>query len=372
MRSRVLMSLVMVVGLLSLIPVLLFFLLNEKNDSLGGTTIGVVLAGDAALYGWPEVANTAAQFPELVLDSHRVLVFEELNTADATLDGVVGGLVERGVDVVFLSRGILAAESGLATTYPNVVFIENLATRAEVEALLPALPVTTTAAPETTTSTEANNPGPLVWGIVCLASVVLVGMVALSARERILEQLPPEVHKRSKRKRSRTAGVHGRALSIEARARTFASDFGADAPLVHRFSTYVDGDLYFDESFSIEQADMTFLGECGISVAATASVDQQVKPTAFEVWLFDAQNTNTQTRILASQYANQKGRLLGELSIKGPVLLAEPDATIELRTPGLLMRARVLMMGYLIGVPPATAFDYLVLEIAIWPQAHQP
>lgn len=64
-----------------------------------------------------------------------------------------------------------------------------------------------------------------------------------------------------------------------------ATSFGA--PLMQRMSTYILGHGQYDDSFSIEDENERFLGECGAGISETIGVGEPQKATAAEVWLFD-------------------------------------------------------------------------------------
>jgi len=74
-------------------------------------------------------------------------------------------------------------------------------------------------------------------------------------------------------------------------------------PLARFQTTYTHGHDTFDESFSIENADGDFLGECGVGLSETLGAEIPKSVTAFEVWLFDKNDIRTVTKVVMSDHA---------------------------------------------------------------------
>ncbi len=153
-----------------------------------------------------------------------------------------------------------------------------------------------------------------------------------------------------------------------AAARTDYTALGEEAPVVQFTTTYLAGDELYDDSFSIDAPTGEFLGECGVGISETVGVGEPKKVTAFEVWLFDKNDIQTVTKVLMSGYAFNDPTIRQRLESKGePVLLMPDDQPIELETATLVLRARVINMGYGSGpLPPESYFENLTLELSIW------
>jgi hypothetical protein len=200
-------------------------------------------------------------------------------------------------------------------------------------------------------------------------AMVLIKRPQLLTVIRILG-LPAQKSKGKTAKR-RPSSAHTKALTIEHAVKDRATHFeslGEPQPLLQELSTYVYGDFHFDESFALELASGEFLGECGVSIATPVSRSDATRIAALEVWLFDKQDINTKTGVLASQYAMSTNELTRKLEPKGQVVQADPDAVIELETKTLRLRARVLDMvyGFSDTFPTASYFDHIVVEVAVW------
>jgi hypothetical protein len=289
-------------------------------------------------------------------------------------------MVGRGAQYIFVSAAYTSTEDelGVTETYPNTVFIMNLATRADVETLLGALPFTASdigqipaaAAPTPASAAEPEErpSGGFPVSLVVIGVILLGVAWALTSWWNSSFRLFPQSSD-AKKKRAR-AGTHGKALAIEDIARARMTNFeviGEPAPVIHRLSTYVNGDTHFDESFPIENGKM-FLGECGVGPSEAVNRYDREKIAAFEVWVFDKNDTNTCTRVLLSEHAYHSEALRAKLQTKGDLVLAEPDAIITLETKTLRVRARVLDMqyGFSDTLPQRSFFEHLVVEIAVW------
>ncbi len=131
--------------------------------------------------------------------------------------------------------------------------------------------------------------------------------------------------------------------------------------LLSRRSTYRLGMDNFDESFSIEQADGTFRGECGMGISEVMGEDTPRKVMAFEVWLFDKSDIRTITKVLLSEYAYNNETLRNKLSARGEAILAQPGAIVPLETTALLVEATVAEVEH--GTePPGSYFNALTVS----------
>ncbi|MBN2469919.1 MAG: hypothetical protein JXN59_04265 [Anaerolineae bacterium] len=139
-------------------------------------------------------------------------------------------------------------------------------------------------------------------------------------------------------------------------------------PLKKYVSTYLLGDDYYDESFSIEDNSGGFLGETGAGISETVSVGTPKKVTALELWLFDKNDIRTVTKVLMTEHAYQNDALRNKLAPKGEAVLARPGALIELETQTLRIIVTILDMKYGSEATPSTNsyFENLTFEIAAY------
>ena len=138
------------------------------------------------------------------------------------------------------------------------------------------------------------------------------------------------------------------------------------APPVAQFmTTYVLGDDLYDDSFSIDAPDGSFLGECGMGISETIGVGDPKKVMAFEVWLFDKNDIRTVTKVLMSQHAFADEALKSRLAAKGEPVLVTPGDVVSMETASLVVTARVVDMAYGGGaLPPNSFFERLTIELA--------
>lgn len=165
--------------------------------------------------------------------------------------------------------------------------------------------------------------------------------------------------------------IRMRARSEEARkAEGSRTDFAVTTqgkPMMQRMSSYIYGYGEYDESYSIENEDSKFFGECGAAVSETSGD----KATAIEVWVFDKAGPpgNTTVKVFASENAFNDPVMRARLQGKGDeVVLAKPGNTLNIDTDELKLQARVAEVDYANedGIPPNSAFRKLTLEIAAW------
>ncbi|MBL8145466.1 MAG: hypothetical protein JNL34_03695 [Anaerolineae bacterium] len=152
---------------------------------------------------------------------------------------------------------------------------------------------------------------------------------------------------------------------------TSKSDFTASTygePLMQRMSTYILGHGQYDDSFSIEDDQKHFLGECGAEVSETIGVGEPQRATAIEVWLFDKDDfVRTTTRVFCSEHAYNDPALRSNLEMNGDLVVAQPGATAVLETATLRVQAKVVDVEYGSGpLPEKSYFQKLTLELAAW------
>jgi hypothetical protein len=146
-----------------------------------------------------------------------------------------------------------------------------------------------------------------------------------------------------------------------------AWDTEETTPLAQFVTTYTLGDDFYDPSFSIENADGDFLGECGVGIAEDIGVADPKKVTALEVWLFDKNDIRTVTTVLMSEHAYNDNTLRESLAAKGELALGEDGGEITLDTETLTLKARILELEYGTGqLPPNSFFKRIQLELGVW------
>ncbi len=165
---------------------------------------------------------------------------------------------------------------------------------------------------------------------------------------------------------------NGPARNDEAVTPTAAADDEAErgVPVARFITTYLLGDDLYDDTFSIDDANGDFLGECGMGVSDTIGVGEPKKVCAFEIWLFDKNDVRTVTKVLMSEDAFGDDKKRGALAPKGEPMMASPGSTMVLDTASLYVTARVMDMQYGSGALPQNSFFHqLTIELAAWKKA---
>ena len=158
------------------------------------------------------------------------------------------------------------------------------------------------------------------------------------------------------------------ATSAPETASAEAVDFAEEVTPIARFeTTYVRGHDTYDDSFSIENIDGDFLGECGVGLSDTIGTDMPKSVTAFEVWLFDKNDIRTVTKVVMSDHAFFDDAIKAKLAPKGEPVLARPNETIVLETASLIVNADITEMEYGSGTqPPQSFFERFTVELSAW------
>jgi hypothetical protein len=138
-------------------------------------------------------------------------------------------------------------------------------------------------------------------------------------------------------------------------------------PIARFQTTYARGHDTYDDSFSIENADGDFLGECGVGLSETIGADTPKNVSAFEVWLFDKNDIRTVTKVIMSDHAFFDDAIKAKLAPKGEPVLARPGETIVLETASLIVNAEITEMEYGAGtLPPQSFFERFTVELSAW------
>lgn len=138
-------------------------------------------------------------------------------------------------------------------------------------------------------------------------------------------------------------------------------------PIARFQTTYARGHDTYDDSFSIENAEGDFLGECGVGLSETIGADTPKNVSAFEVWLFDKNDIRTVTKVIMSDHAFFDEAIKAKLAPKGEPVLARPGETIVLETASLIVNAEITEMEYGAGtLPPQSFFERFTVELSAW------
>jgi hypothetical protein len=168
-------------------------------------------------------------------------------------------------------------------------------------------------------------------------------------------------------------GVEETAMYTEApeQAPAAAVEVGAEefetTPIAHFDTHFARGNDAYDDSFSIENSQGEFLGECGVGISETIGMDTPKNVTAFEVWLFDKNDIRTVTKVLMSEHAYNDEAIRAKLAPKGEPVLARMNETIVLETATLIINAEITEMTYGTGSMPAQSFfEHFTVELSAW------
>ncbi len=132
-------------------------------------------------------------------------------------------------------------------------------------------------------------------------------------------------------------------------------------------TTYVRGDDSFDKSFIIENSSGDFLGECGVSVSESIGAENGMRNvTAFEIWLFDKNDTHTVTKVVMSDFAFSDDPTRAKLAVRGEPIRAELEREIKLETNSLSIHAEVADIDYNNTTPTRGVFDRLTIDLSAW------
>ncbi len=141
----------------------------------------------------------------------------------------------------------------------------------------------------------------------------------------------------------------------------------SNAPLVHFQTAYQLGDDLFDETFSLDDEDELFLGECGIGIAETINSTDPKAVTAFEIWLFDREDVQTPTFFLLSDFAYSNESLLNRLKNKGRFdrLVKGGEYIVESHT--LKMKVQISALEYGTENDERNSyFNQVAFDVTVW------
>ncbi len=167
-----------------------------------------------------------------------------------------------------------------------------------------------------------------------------------------------------------TDSGYGSTAQMPESAPLTGSDSGDDVgttPLARFTSNYTYGRDTYDDSFSIENADGDFMGECGVGISESIGTDTPKNVTAFEVWLFDKNDIRTVTKVIMSDHAFFDDAIKAKLAPKGEPVLARESEVIVLETASLIINAEIKGLQYGSGaLPPQSFFENFTIELSAW------
>ncbi|MCA9940080.1 MAG: hypothetical protein KC418_15675 [Anaerolineales bacterium] len=162
-------------------------------------------------------------------------------------------------------------------------------------------------------------------------------------------------------------GATGEVPSMGPQVETDTGDVET-TPVARFRTTYNRGHDTYDDSFSIENVNGEFLGECGVGISESIGVDAPKNVTAVEVWLFDKNDIRTVTKVLMSDHAFFDEAVKAKLAPKGEPVLVRQGDTVVLETASLIINAVVVDMAYGLdeGLPEQSYFERLTMELSAW------
>lgn len=206
--------------------------------------------------------------------------------------------------------------------------------------------------------------GVILWGMYAMAVGMIVRGLLPTRRKTDDSVAMTEASNREQERRRIAQETAERAQQ----APPSAAEVAGTPPIKKYMSTYLLGDDYYDESFSIEDETGGFLGETGAGISETVSVGTPKKVTAIEIWLFDKNDIRTITKVIMSEHAYNNEALRSKLAPKGEAVMAQPGVPIELETQTLRIVATIMNLKYGPDATPApnAYFDNLTFEIAAY------
>ncbi|MBE2266943.1 MAG: hypothetical protein IAE80_01840 [Anaerolinea sp.] len=236
----------------------------------------------------------------------------------------------------------------------------------KLQAILPYAQVAQETAPPVAPVQPNTTDNLLPFIVVPLVSVIVVFVVIILYGMFIYPNLIEPLQRRGQKPDPTVAAERANREEAKKVFETQKTDFAATTnlgtPIMQRMSTYTAGFGQYDDSFTIEDAEERFLGECGAGIAETTA---DGKATAVEVWLFDKDDfVRTMTKVFVSEGAMTDPAVRSRLQEKGDLILAQTGAILTLETAALRLQARIIDLQYAPG--SNAAIQKLTLELAAW------
>jgi hypothetical protein len=139
------------------------------------------------------------------------------------------------------------------------------------------------------------------------------------------------------------------------------------APIKRWAGTYTLGQENYDEFFTIETDDGTFLGESGMGILETIPGTSPKQVIAFDVGLFDKTDITTLSRVVMSEHAYNDPNIRAkvEANPQAQAILAELGKKFTLETSAMRVEAKIEEMEY--GPPGGNIyFNKLKLSLTVF------
>jgi hypothetical protein len=210
-----------------------------------------------------------------------------------------------------------------------------------------------------------SNTVPLILGLLLLALLGIAAYYVWTRRQTLMQGEAAGDAEYVRRSSQKSARPGATATAPPAAA---AIPEPVAVPIARFRTAYTRGHDTYDDSFSIENANGDFLGECGVSISETLGSPSPRNVTAFEVWLFDKNDIRTITKVVMSEHAFYDEALKAKLAPKGEPVLARQDETIVLETATLIINADITELEYGSSgeLPDASYFDRFTVELSAW------
>ncbi len=126
----------------------------------------------------------------------------------------------------------------------------------------------------------------------------------------------------------------------------------------------------YDEAFDINDIGGAHIGQCGLALNDPIGKARD-QAAAFQAWLWDANDPDTQVKVLMSEGAYRDVGLRDQLAgaEQHPIIQARPGADFELQTHKLLLRGTVERMDYAAAEPLNGVFAELAVRMIVYRKA---
>ena len=337
---------------------------------IAGLIIGLVVLGWGLFPVQYTGADPSGLFPEYqaiyVRNAAELYAFDNnQEKLRSVLDGWGGDavaceLAQTSIDPADQQRLIAAA------TIVNGTGCGSL-TSPGAQATIPGAPPGATAVlPGAETTTGSSSSLPTILLLLLLALLLLAVFYVWNRRRTLMQGVGDEelehTESGASRKSARPASFRPGAAAAAAATETRA------VPIAKFRTAYTRGHDTYDDSFSIENANGDFLGECGVGISEVIGATTPRNITAFEVWLFDKNDIRTITKVIMSDHAYFDEALKAKLAPKGEPVLARENETIVLETASLIINAEITEMDYgdNADMPDGSYFEHFTIELSAW------
>jgi hypothetical protein len=315
---------------------------------IGGLILGLIFAWLVWPVEWTNA--TPAQLDPAYQEAYVKMTAElySLNGNAETVQQALGGW---GGDVVACNLASATADPAERARLEAVATVTNGAGCAGI---------TTDAAAADTTAEEgggSNSTLFLALGLLLLLALIVAAIFYfLSRRNQVVDQ--PESQE----------PTYEDVPDSEPSAISEPVDDVTAVPIARFHTTYTRGHDAYDDSFSIENSNAEFLGECGVGIAESIGTDLPKNVTALEIWLFDKGDIRTITKVVMSDHAFFDDALKAKLAPKGEPVLARETETIVLETASLIINAEITEMEYGTdtALPAKSSINRITFSLSVW------